>query len=234
MVKNVKISAKTRRNLKAKKLRASGVVPAVIYGSGSKPLNLEISQRDFRQAFSVAGEARLIDVAIDGKDPIKAVIKDIQRDAVKGNIIHADLYQVDMKNKIEIEIPLKFYGESKAVKNLGGTLVKNFESISAKSLPGDLIDYIEVDISVLDNFDDAIKVKDLNVPENIELLVPLDDLVAHVLEQEVEEEPEPEEKEIEESEEEAKAGEGEKADDGKKEGGEKAPGKAEPKTEKKK
>ncbi|MEA3398573.1 MAG: 50S ribosomal protein L25 [Patescibacteria group bacterium] len=188
MVKSIKLDAKIRSNLNAKKLRIAGILPAVIYSPGVKPQNLEIKRQDFENAYSIAGEANLIDIIVDGKNLGKVIIKAIQRDAVKDIIIHADLYKVDMTKKIEVEIPLNYCGEAKAVKELGGNLIKNIESVSAKCLPGDLTENIDVDISALNTFEDSIKVKDLKIPENVELLVQGNELVAHVMELKIEEE----------------------------------------------
>ena len=114
------------------------------------------------------------------------IVKDIQRDILTNHIIHADLYQVDMTKKITTEIPLRFIGESKAVKDLGGTLVKNMDSVKVNCLPGDLTSQIEVDISRLENFNQFIRLNDLILPEAVELASATNEAVVGVSETKVE------------------------------------------------
>ena len=95
----------------------------------------------------------------------------MQHDPRSGAIIHADLYVVRMDEALEAEVPLHFVGESTAVYQDEGTLVKNLETIQVRCLPGDLPDSIEVDISVLDDFSKQINVSDLKMPKDVELLV---------------------------------------------------------------
>ncbi len=218
MVKRIKLDVQTRveKDGKAKKIRKDGFIPAVIYGSGMAVRNLKVKQHDFEQIFALAGEANLIDLVIDGQEAIKAIIKDVHIDPIRNKIVHTDFYKVDMKKEIEVEVPLDFIGEAKAVKELDGILVKNIDSIEIKCLPGSLIEKIEVNLSVLETFADAIRVKDLKLPSDIEVINQLEDLVVHVIEPQKEEEPVSEGKEVEGEEGEEKKEEGEEID--KKEG----------------
>ncbi len=201
MVKKISLNVQTRteKNGKAKKLRALGFAPAVIYSSKDKTRILKVKINDFLPVYSIVGEANILDLIIDEKESIKVIIKDVQKEVVKDNIIHIDFYQVDMKKKIEVNIPLNFIGESKAVKELNGILMKNLDEINARCLPGDLLDKLDVDISTLNTFSDSIKVKDLKVSSNIEIVNNETDMIVHVIERkEVEEEVTKEEKEGEE------------------------------------
>jgi len=111
-----------------------------------------------------------LDLAIEGQEPIKTIIADVQYDPVKGKIIHADLHQINMKEKINAHVKLKFIGESKAVKEESGVLVHNISELEIRCLPNDLIHEIDVDISALNSFDDAITIADLKIPANVEIL----------------------------------------------------------------
>jgi len=185
MVKKVSLQAETRKetNGKASVIRESGFLPAVLYGSELKEnKSIKIKELDFKKAFELAGESTLIDLSIDGEEPTKVIIKDIQNDPIKGSIVHVDFYKVNMKEKIEVEVPLNFINEAPAVKELGGTLVKNIETVGAKCLPGDLIDHLDVDLSVLKTFEDSFKIKHLSIPENIELLEDIETPIVHVME----------------------------------------------------
>jgi len=210
MTKQFKLAAKTRtlKEEKAAELRRTGYVPAVIYGSGTENLSLKIKQSELAKVYEQAGETNLIDLEIEGHKPSKVIIKAVARDAVKDALLHADFYQVDMKKAIEVEIPIKYIGESKAVKDQNAVLLKNLETINIKCLPGDLVESIEVDLSVLENFDDAIKISDLKLPGTLELLNPPSEMIANVTEPHIEEEV------VEKPEAEAVAGEGEAKPEG--------------------
>lgn len=152
-------------------------IPAVLYGKGITNQILKIKKNDFDRVFKEAGESNLIDLDY-GSGPVKVLIKDIQRDVIKNYIIHADLYQVNMKEKITAEVPLHFIGEAPAVKNLGGILMKDLDSLEVECLPSDLVDHIEVDVSGLSAFDDAIRINDLKLPKGISLTRETNEIVA--------------------------------------------------------
>jgi large subunit ribosomal protein L25 len=178
----IKLEALSRdeQNGKAKKIRKNGFVPAVIYGAGAQSQSVKVKEADFKRVFNLAGESHLIDLAVDNKPSAKVIIKDIQKDFLKDNVIHIDFYQVDMKEQITTEIPLNFIGESKAVKELGGTLIKSIDSINVKCLPGDLVDKIDVDLSGLNNFHDFIRLNDLKMPQGMELVSHSDEIVVSI------------------------------------------------------
>jgi large subunit ribosomal protein L25 len=184
MVKKIILNASSRKDTKkkAKQLRNEGMVPAVLYGQGVKTSMLEIKKIEFDKIFEFSGFSNLIDLSIDKKEPIKSLVKDIQEDPVKGSVIHVDLVTVDMKKKIEVEIPLNFIGDSPAVKELGGTLIKSIENLPVRCLPSDIVEHLDVDISVLKTFEDNIHVSDVKLPENYEVTGDLNDQVAGVLE----------------------------------------------------
>jgi len=163
------------------------VIPAVLYGNGVTNQNLKIKRVDFDRAFATAGESNLIDLDIEGQI-IKVLVKDTQHDIMKNYFTHVDFYQVNMKEKITTEIPLHFIGESKAVRELGGTLAKDMSEIEVECLPTDLVDHIDIDISVLATFDDVIRVNDIALPKGMVLVHHTNEVVAAVKEPKVEEE----------------------------------------------
>jgi len=190
MTKNVKLTAQIRNeeNDKVKIIRKNGFIPAVVYGNNLANKNIKIKKIDFEHAFRLAGEFNLIDLEIDREEPVKVIIKDVQKDVIKNNIIHVDFYRVDMTKKITTQIPLNFIGESKAVKELGGTLIKDMDNVEVRCLPSDLVSHIDVNLSRLENFGDLIRLNDLNLPEGIELVSETNEVVVGVRETKVEEE----------------------------------------------
>jgi large subunit ribosomal protein L25 len=151
-----------------KQLRAKGVLPAVVYGHGIESRNIELDTKTFDKAFRKAGESSLLDLEIDGAKPIKVLIQDVTRSPLQGLLMHADFREVNMTEKLDAEVVLKLVGEAPAVKELGGILVRSMDKIHVRCLPGDLVHEIEVDITKLKKFDDAIKVKDITPPKGME------------------------------------------------------------------
>lgn len=163
-----------------KEIRKDGLTPVVMYGHGTEPVALSVASKHLHDLWRQAGSNQLVDLAVDDKSPVKVLIHDIQRHPVSGIILHADLYQVRMTEKLETEIPLKFVGESTAVKDLEGTLVTEKDALEIRCLPGDLVAEFEVDLSALATFDDVIKVADIKVPQTIDVLNDPEETVALV------------------------------------------------------
>lgn len=190
MVKTIKLNASTRNGEKLSDIKKEGFVPAVLYGPEAKNVNLKVKRQEIEKMFTHHEAGNLLDLTLDNGETIRAIIKDEQRDQLRNTLIHLDFYRVNMKKKIDVEIPLHFINESKAVKELGGTLIKNFEMIEVKCLPNDLVERIDVDLSLLNTMDDVIKISNLKLPESYEMMHHTgEDVIAHVIESKIEEEP---------------------------------------------
>lgn len=168
-------------------LREKGVLPCILYGEGLKNITLEIAEKDFEKIFKEAGESSLIQLEAEEKK-YEVLIHQIQKDPVSGKITHIDFFHPSSKKKIEAEIEIVFEGESPAVKSLGGVLVKELRELKVKGLAHKLPREIKVDISGLENLEDRILVKDLKVPEGIEILREPEAIVVLVTEQKPEKE----------------------------------------------
>jgi len=199
MVRDIELNAKIREKSNLKTLREKGFIPAVIYGEKEKNISLSINYEEFRRIFKQAGENTIIKLKIG--DKIKNIlIHDVAKDPVTDKFIHVDFYQIRMDKIITAEVPLVFEGESPAVKNLDGILIKNITEVEIESLPGDLPHEIKVDISILETFDDSIRVSDLKLPENVKIKTDSEETIVSVnpprTEEEIKElEEKPEEKE---------------------------------------
>jgi large subunit ribosomal protein L25 len=176
---NIKLKVETR--IRKEKLNKD-FFPGVIYGPGSENVLIKIKTNDFVKVFDQAGESNLIELEIEGSGKIQVLVKDFQKDPIKGFFNHVDFYQVDMSKKVTAEIPLEFIGESRAVKELGALLMKNIDSLEVECLPRDLVDHIDVDISSLIAFGDIIQVKDIKISSSLRVLNNLDDAVVSVVE----------------------------------------------------
>lgn len=149
-------------------LRNAGILPAVIYGYEFATMPIQVDARDFEKVYHQVGESSLVYVNLDGQ-VVPAIIHEAVRDALTDKFIHADFYKVNLKEKITAEVQLVFIGESIAVKDQGGILVKNINSIEVEALPQDLPHEIQVDIANLKYLNDQILLKDLQLPSGVEV-----------------------------------------------------------------
>jgi len=184
MVEKVSLEAKKRDvfGRRTNKGRQSGLIPAVVYGRGIDSTSLWINNLDFTRLVKEAGESTMIALGIDKEKPRNVIIYDTQFDPVTGKYMHVDFFQVRMDEEIETEVELVYIGEEEApaVKELGGVLVKNMDSITVKCLPGDLPSEIEVDVSKLASFEDRITISDLKVSEKVKIDLEPETVVALV------------------------------------------------------
>jgi len=191
MEKTISLKAFERKetNGKVQAIRKAGYLPAVLYGGKQPARALKVLKSEFEKVYKQAGENTLLELAIDSDKPVKVLIYDVQKEAVKDRLNHVDFFRVDMKKKVVTEIPLAFIGESKAVKEQGGSLIKNLDSIEIECLPEDLVHEINIDISRMENLEDFLKVSDIALPQGIKAITDGEVIVASVVPPRVEEEP---------------------------------------------
>ena len=193
MAKQVKLKAEPRPNVgrsAVRKLRARGLIPAVIYGGNNKPQALQVAARDINAVMSQAsGENVLVELEIVGDSPSRtALVQEVQHSPVSGGIRHLDFHAISMDQMIEAEVPLEPVGTAVGVKTFGGLLEQSLRALPIECLPGDLPDRITVDVSQLD-IGDAIHVRDIQLPQGVTSKVQLDLTAFSVLAPAVEEEP---------------------------------------------
>jgi len=165
---------------KVQKLRDQGRVPGIIYGPEIKNIPLSVDAKTFGAIYQEAGESSLITLKVEKKE-FPVLIQDIKRDPVTGDVLHVDFYQPILTKEVEATVPLVFEGEAPAVKDLGGTLVKDIQEVDVKALPQNLPHQIVVKVDTLHTFDDEILIKDLAVPEGVKLLREPEEVVANVV-----------------------------------------------------
>lgn len=171
------ISAQARE--KKEKLSAD-FVPAVLYGRGVASSSLKVKRSDIDKVISQAGESNLVTLKHDGGEA-KVIIKEAQRSGMTGKLLNVDFFQVNMADKITTDVPLHFVGESKAVKEMAGSLIKDIDFVEVECLPNDLVDHIDVDISVLKDYHDEISIKDLVLPKGIKLTREANSVIVSVI-----------------------------------------------------
>ena len=170
-------------------LRKGGLLPAELYGHGIGNLHLSVPAKEFAKIFKEAGENSVIDLLIDGeKRPV--MIYDVDVDPLKNEPRHVDFHQVRMDEKIKAEVPLGFIGESPAVKEKGGVLIKALHEIKVEALPADIPHVVEVNLGALTEIGAAIHIRDLDLRTvgKVKILDEADAVIATVSAPVVEEE----------------------------------------------
>ena len=163
----------------ARKLRADGRVPAVLYGHGVESTPLSVDSKDlFHILHTKAGANVLVDLVVDGSEHL-AIAREIQQDHIRGMFVHVDFVAVSRDQKITIGVPVRVVGESPGIK-AGGVLEHHLWEVQVECLPTNVPDAIEVDISVLEEIGTSLKVADLVAPDGVTILTNLDESVVAV------------------------------------------------------
>lgn len=184
---SVTLEPRTVQGNDVRKLRRSGKVPGVLYGNGIKDLLVQIDYNDFVKLFKQAGRTNVVEVTINGETH-PCLIHDIDVHPVKGTASHVDFYVVNLKEKVQVEVPLEFEGEAPAVMQ-GYLISENLREVEVEALPNKVPEKIVVDISVLVDLSSNIHVKDLPTTADFVILTDVELVVASVVEPEPEEAP---------------------------------------------
>jgi large subunit ribosomal protein L25 len=173
--------ARTITGKQVRHMRREGIIPAVLYGPGFESRSLQLNAKEAEKALRQAGTSQLIALVIDGKKPpVQILIRTLQRHATGRNLIHLDLYQVEMTKTLTVEVPIVLIGESPIVARNDGILLQGAQSVEIECLPGDLIDAIEVDLSELTAIDQMVTIADLALPSAIRILSNMDEMIVRV------------------------------------------------------
>ncbi len=166
------LAVKTRDVLgkKVKALRREGFIPAELYGHGFKNIHLALPAKEFNKVLKAAGSTSVVTLLL-GKESKSAMIHEVARDSVSSEIIHVDFHQVRMDELVKAHVPLEFVGEAPAIKTQGAVVNRSMSEIEVEAFPQDLPHSLVVDLSVLDELDKTIYVKDLKCPKGVTFLV---------------------------------------------------------------
>lgn len=178
----LKLSAVPRQGAgkgEARKLRAAGRIPAVLYGHGSDARAIAIDSRELAHILHTgAGANVLVDLRFDGENHL-AMPREIQRDAVRGSIFHIDFLEVRRDEKIAVDVPVRIVGESVGVK-AGGVIEHHLWNLHLECLPGEVPDAIDVDVTPLE-VGASVRVADVPVPSGVMVLTHADETILSVV-----------------------------------------------------
>lgn len=150
-----------------RKLKESGYIPAILYGKGIENIPLAVENKKIREVLQHHGRNALINVIVNGSTH-QAIIKDEQRDEIAGKVIHVDFQKVSMNEKIESVIPLKIQGTG-IIESKGLIVQHQLWELHIESLPNLIPEEFTIDISGF-NVGDSLRVKDINVPQGVDIL----------------------------------------------------------------
>jgi large subunit ribosomal protein L25 len=160
-------------------LRAKGLVPATIYGPNTEAVNVQFPYRELEVLLRHAGGTHVITLTVDGKN-LPVLAREVQRDVIKGTILHVDFFAPDMNQKVRAEIPVHYVGESPVVTGRRGIMLTGPNTLTLEMLPSQLLEVINVDVSTLTDIGATIQVKDLHL-EGITVINDPEEMIAKIV-----------------------------------------------------
>ncbi len=165
---HLKAEPRTLTGKKARRLLREKKVPGALYNVSGTTYPVQFPEKELNAVLLHAGTSHIIEVEINGQK-YDTLLREVDREPITTRIRHVNLWALPAGSTIDVEVPIRFVGESDAVKS-GGTLVHPLEKLTVRCLPTEIPESIEVDISGLVNFHDSIHVRDLKLPETIRVL----------------------------------------------------------------
>jgi large subunit ribosomal protein L25 len=187
----LKASVRELLGKRSRRLHGQGKLAAVVYGHNTKPTPLVLDRLEFQKVFLKSGRTHLVDLIVDGDRTDKVLVREIQTHPRRLGPIHVDFYQVNLEEKISVEVPIHLTGESAAVKRGDADVLQPIHAVRVECLPSDIPEAFEVDLTPLEEIESELRISDLKVPKGVTLLVESDELVVkivHKREMKVEEE----------------------------------------------
>jgi large subunit ribosomal protein L25 len=177
-MEKIKLAVQSREQKAPNQLRREGKIPATLYGPGQPSENVQVDAKEFSR-LPGAAYSHMIELEVAGKST-NAIIRDVQRVSTNHNVLNIEFYRVRLDRKLTVTVPLKFIGTSPAVVG-GGQLIEIFQEVEIECLPNDIPDFVEVDLSFIQEIDSALHFSDLKISDKVEILNPLDEVVAKVI-----------------------------------------------------
>lgn len=180
--KMLKVENRMTLGKKVNALRREGITPANVFGHGIESQAIKVDAVEMEKILAKAGATHMITLNdVSSKGDRRVLIKGVQRDPITRKLLHVDFYQVRMKDKVKVEVPLVFQGESPASGRKDLVLLENLRSVEVECLPSDIPESIAVDLSKLAQAGDHLLVSDLTLNDNITVLTSSEEVIARVI-----------------------------------------------------
>lgn len=153
---------------KSRFLRRQGITPVHLFGYDTEPMALQCETLQLKQVLKTAGKTKLVGLRVDKhRKPRSVVVREVQKNALSGELVHVDFFQVSMEEKIKVEVPVVLVGEAPALKSKTNMMVRELAAVEIECLPDRIPESIQVDISGLVEDDQSMQVKDLVLGEGV-------------------------------------------------------------------
>jgi len=177
----LKASPRQPLGKRSRRMLREGKLPAIVYGHNTEATPITLDKLEFQKVFVKSGRTQLVDLVLDGDRTEKVLVREIQTHPRRLGPIHVDFYQVNLQEKIEVEVPVHLVGESAPVKSGDGDILQPLHSIRVECLPSDIPSEFEVDISPLEEIEAELRVSDIKVPSGVTVLDSPEDLVVKIV-----------------------------------------------------
>jgi len=183
MRKDITVAATPRPSRgknEARRLRVSGLMPAIIYGTGKDPVAVSVNPKEVNKILhSTTGHNTIFDMAVGDSPAEPVMVIDWQHHPLKGNLLHVDLMRIDLEKALHVKVPVHLKGEAVGVKIGGGLLEVVNREVEIQCLPNDIPEFFEVDVTTL-NVNQAVRAGDLTLSHSMKLLAPAESVLVHV------------------------------------------------------
>jgi large subunit ribosomal protein L25 len=178
----MQLKASTRELLgkRSRRLYGQGKLAAVVYGHNTKPTPLTLERLEFQKVFVKSGRTHLVDLVVDGRTE-KVLVREIQTHPRRLGPIHVDFYQVNLEEKITVEVPIHLVGESAAVKRGDADILQPLHSLRVECLPSDIPEAFEVDLTPLEEIESELRISDIKLPKGVTVLIDPEELVVKII-----------------------------------------------------
>ena len=179
----MQLKASTRELLgkRSRRLYGQGKLAAVVYGHNTKPTPLTLERLEFQKVFVKSGRTHLVDLVVDGNRTEKVLVREIQTHPRRLGPIHVDFYQVNLEEKITVEVPIHLVGESAAVKRGDADILQPLHSLRVECLPSDIPEAFEVDLTPLEEIESELRISDITLPKGVTVLIDPEELVVKII-----------------------------------------------------
>src|SRR5438128_4667404 len=166
---------------RSRRMLREGKLPAIVYGHNTEATPITRDRLEFQKEFIKSGRTHLVDLVLDGDRTEKVLVREIQTHPRRLGPIHVDFYQVNLQEKIEVDVPVRLVGESGPVKQGDADVLQPMHSIRVECLPSDIPESFEVDITPLEEIDAELRVSDLKVRQGVTVLDDPEELIVKIV-----------------------------------------------------
>src|ERR1700687_1199450 len=179
----MQLNANTRELLgkRSRRLHREGKLAGIVYGHNTAATPLVLDRLEFQKVFIKSGRTHLVDLVVDGDRTEKVLVREIQTHPRRLGPIHVDFYQVNLEEKITVEVPVHLVGESAAVKRGDADILQPIHSLRVECLPSDIPEAFEVDLTPLEEIESELRIADIKMPKGVTVLIDPEELVVKII-----------------------------------------------------